>query len=413
MIWQRRIAAARFRESIAKWCAAGTNRWSRLPGFSSLSSAAGMVTAPALRAGQAASDGAADRHLWLEAATGYNPGRDGREEMGRLLLAPMEGLLDDVLRDVLTRVGGYDLAVSEFIRISGNLLPLRSFARVCPELSRASQTRAGTPLVVQLLGSDPSCLADNAAQLAQLAPAGIDLNFGCPAPKVNRHGGGATLLAHPEQLFRIASSVRRAVPLDIPFSAKMRLGVRDTSLTLDCARALADGGVVSLVVHARTRAEAYRPPAHWEWVARIREAIAQPVAANGEVWTTADYQRCRAVSGCSDVMLGRGAVADPFLARRIRRLTSGDEVEGDRSADWQELLPLLASFWEQVCGKVAPQHAPGRLKLWLAALRPNFVAADALFLAIRSLRTVAEIDRRLQQHGVLAAAAAAERPDAR
>ncbi len=334
--------------------------------------------------------------------------------MSRLLLAPMEGLLDDVLRDVLTRVGGYDLAVSEFIRVSGTLLPQRNFVRVCPELARAGRTRAGTPLVVQLLGSDPACLADNAGQLSRLAPAGIDLNFGCPAPKVNRHGGGATLLADPEQLFRIASSVRRAVPTGTPFSAKMRLGVRDTSRTLDCARALAAGGVDSLVVHARTRAEGYRPPAHWEWVARICEVVAQPVAANGEVWTMADYRRCRAVSGCRDVMLGRGAVADPFLARNIRRVMvgEGDDGEVDRSADWQELLPLLASYWQQVCAKVAPQHAPGRLKLWLAALRPNFAGAAALFLAIRPLRTVDEVNQRLWQHGVLAAAGDGRPPDA-
>jgi tRNA-dihydrouridine synthase C len=112
-------------------------------------------------------------------------------------------------------------------------------------------------------------------------------------------------------------------------------------------------------------------------------------------------------------MLGRGAVADPFLARHIRRLAVGEQVDDDRRADWLELLPLLASFWQQVCGKVAPQHAPGRLKLWLAALRANFVEADALFLAIRTLRTVSEVDRLLQQHGAVAAAAADEGLDAR
>ena len=129
--------------------------------------------------------------------------------MGRLLLAPMEGLVDDVLRDVLTRLGAYDLAVSEFLRVSGSVLPVRSFRRICPELGRGSRTDAGTPVVVQLLGSDPACLADNAAQLVELSPAGIDQNFGCPAPTVNRHGAGATLLADPEQLFRIVAAVRR------------------------------------------------------------------------------------------------------------------------------------------------------------------------------------------------------------
>lgn len=322
--------------------------------------------------------------------------------MGKLLLAPMEGLVDAVLRDVLTRVGGYDLAVSEFVRVSGSLLPPRAFRRICPELAAGSRTAAGTPVAVQLLGSDPACLAENAAQLVALGPAGIDLNFGCPAPTVNRHGGGASLLADPEQLLRIAAAVRRAIPAEIPFTAKMRLGVRDTARTLDCARALEAGGVIALVVHARTRAEGYRPPAHWEWVARIGEVVQQPVTANGEVWTTDDHVRCCAESGSKDVMIGRGAVADPFLARRIRALATGEAVAADRSADWRRLQPLLASYWQQVCGKVSARQAPGRLKLWLGALRRNFVEAEALFSAIRTLRNVDEVTRVLQLHGVVA-----------
>ncbi|HMW18551.1 MAG TPA: tRNA-dihydrouridine synthase [Accumulibacter sp.] len=320
--------------------------------------------------------------------------------MTKLLLAPMEGLLDDVLRDVLTTVGGYDLAVSEFIRVSGNLLPQRAFRRLCPELDHGSRTAAGTPLVVQLLGSDPTMLAENAAQLVRLAPAGIDLNFGCPAPTVNRHGGGAMLLADPEHLFRICSAVRRAIPPTIPFTAKMRLGVRDTEQTLDCARALAAGGIVSLVVHARTKIEGYRPPAHWEWVAHVRSAVSVPVVANGEIWTVADYRRCCAISGGSDAMLGRGAVADPFLARRIRARLAGERPVDDRSADWLELRPLLAVYWQRVGTKVLPAHAPGRLKLWLNALRRTFVEAETLFESVRPLRRVDEVENVLCMHGV-------------
>src|SRR5574337_1053063 len=203
----------------------------------------------------------------------------------RLLLAPMEGLADEVMRDVLTRVGGYDWAVTEFARVSGTLLPARYFRRICPELSAGSRTAAGAPVPLQLLGSDPACLADNAARLAELGPAGIDLNFGCPAPTVNRHRGGAALLEEPELLHAIARAVRGAVPAAIPVTAKMRLGIRDTARSLDCARALAAGGVGHLVVHARTKAEGYRPPAHWPWIARVAEAVAIPV------WPTA---RCGA-----------------------------------------------------------------------------------------------------------------------
>jgi tRNA-dihydrouridine synthase C len=315
----------------------------------------------------------------------------------RLLLAPMEGLADDVLRGVLSRVGAYDWAVTEFVRVSGTLLPERYFRRVCPELANNSRTAAGTPVRVQLLGSDPACMADNAARLAQLHPAGVDLNFGCPAPTVNRHRGGAALLDEPELLFDIARAVRAALPAGLPYSAKMRLGVRDAGRALDCARALADGGVDLLVVHARSKADAYRPPAHWEWIARIADAVRVPVVANGEVWDEADFHRCRSVSGVADVMLGRGAVADPFLARRLR---GAAPALADDRAEWQALLPLLAEFWLGVQAKLAPRHAPGRLKQWLNLLRRRHTAAAALFDAVRPARMPAEVDRVLTLAGV-------------
>lgn len=324
--------------------------------------------------------------------------------MPRLLLAPMEGLADDVLREVLTRVDGYDHAVTEFVRVSGTLLPVRSFTRISPELRAGSATSSGTPVRVQLLGSDPVCMADNAAQLAQLNPAGIDLNFGCPAPTVNRHRGGAALLDEPELLFAIACAVRQAVPAHIPFTAKMRLGVTDTARALDCARALADGGVVGLVVHARTKTDGYRPPAHWEWVGRIADVVNVPVVANGEVWNEEDWRRCRSVSGAADVMLGRGAVSDPFLARRIR---AGAEAPPDREAEWAELQPLIAEFWLRVLAKVEARHAPGRLKQWLKLLARNFVQAERLYADARIQRDVATVSHVLGMHGIPVLKAAA------
>ena len=317
--------------------------------------------------------------------------------MPRLLLAPMEGLADDVLREVLTRVAGYDHAVTEFVRVSGTLLPPRAFRRISPELLAGSATSSGTPVRVQLLGSDPVCMADNAAQLAALGPAGVDLNFGCPAPTVNRHRGGAALLDEPELLYAIACAVRAAVPASIPFTAKMRLGVSDTAKALDCARALAAGGVAGLVVHARTKADAYRPPAHWEWVGLIADVVSVPVVANGEVWNEDDWRRCRSVSGAADVMLGRGAVADPFLVRRIRQ---GGEAPAERDAEWAELLPLIGEFWQRVLAKVEARHAPGRLKQWLKLLRRNFPQGEILYAAVRAKSDVASVSQVLAAHGI-------------
>ena len=142
----------------------------------------------------------------------------------QLLLAPMEGLLDFALRDTLTRVGagqgapgllhpsGLDRCVSEFIRITDTLLPARAFIRTMPELRNGGFTLAGVPVRGQLLGSDPTLLAENAARLAELGSHGVDLNFGCPANVVNRHGGGSALLDDPELIHRIVAAVRRAVP---------------------------------------------------------------------------------------------------------------------------------------------------------------------------------------------------------
>lgn len=313
-------------------------------------------------------------------------------KLPRILLAPMEGLADDILRGVLTGIGGYDWCVTEFVRVSGTLLPNRCFTRVCPELKNASRTTAGTPVRVQLMGSDPDCLADNAGRLAALAPAGIDLNFGCPAPLVNRHRGGAVLLEDPELLHRIAAAVRRAVPAGIPFSAKMRLGIDDPGQALDCARALAAGGVDELIVHGRTKTDGYRPPARWEWIARVREAVQVPVIANGEVWNAADYERCRAETGCADVMLGRGAVADPLLARRLR---------GEAVAGWDALVPALAEFWAGVRQKVEARHSPGRLKQWLGLLRRAYPEAEDLYTRLRPLKKAQEIDAALAEAGVV------------
>ncbi len=306
----------------------------------------------------------------------------------RIYLAPMEGLLDHILRDMLTRLGGVDIAVTEFVRVSGTLLPNRFFQRIAPELLTGSKTPSGVPVRVQLLGSDPVCLAENAAKLATMNPAGIDLNFGCPAKTVNRHRGGAVLLTEPELLYQIVSKVRAAVPANIPVTAKMRLGYEDKSRKLDCAQALAVGGAAELVVHARTKVEGYRPPAYWEEIPAIREALAIPVIANGEIWTVDDFQRCRSISGCEHVMLGRGIVADPGLARRVR---------GEAGAGWDEIAPLLLPFWDKVKLSCMPKHQAGRLKQWLAYLRRIHPEAEALFLHIRTVTAPEDVEQTLKR----------------
>ncbi len=323
---------------------------------------------------------------------------------GRLVLAPMEGVADDVLREVLTQVGGYDWCVTEFVRVSGTPVPDKVFLRVSPELRNGARTRAGTPVRVQLLGSDPGCVALSATSLAALGPYGIDLNFGCPAPTVNRHRGGAALLNEPELLGRIVGAVRDAVPPSLTVSAKMRLGINDSGLAVACAQALEAGGARELVVHARTKADGYRPPAKWSCVDLVRRSVSIPVIGNGDVFTVDDFRRLRETTGCEDVMIGRGAVGDPFLAQRIKGLR--DPVPS--SADWVELLPLLATFWQLVKDKarVNPKCAAGRLKMWLNPLRRTFVDAELLFQSVRLLHSPEAVDLVLNGNSTFASAAA-------
>jgi tRNA-dihydrouridine synthase C len=310
-----------------------------------------------------------------------------------ILLAPMEGLLDHMLRDTLTRVGGVDRCVSEFIRVTDQLLPRRVFTRIVPELLDGGRTRAGVPVRAQLLGSDPQCLAENAARLAELDPEGIDLNFGCPAKTVNRHRGGAVLLDEPELVGEIVAAVRRAVPAHLPVSAKMRLGNEDRERMLDCARAIEAAGASELVVHGRTKRDGYKPPAYWDQIAVVREAVAIDVVANGEVWTVEDALRCLRESGCRSLMLGRGMVADPGLALALRAAL-GTSAAGTSSVEsaatagalpWAEMLPLMAGFFAQVRRKVATRHQAGRLKQWLHYLRRRYPEAEDTYQRVRTI----------------------------
>ena len=312
--------------------------------------------------------------------------------MSRILLAPMEGLADPLMRNVLTAIGGYDWGICEFVGVTESVLPNRTFLRTCPELHQGSRTDSCTPMRVQLLGSDPHFMAANAKRLVKHRPAGVDINFGCPAPTVFRHRGGSALLGEPELLHAIVSAVRAEVPADIPFTAKMRLGIADSSLAVDCAQAIEAGGVDELIVHGRTKVDGYKPPARWAQIDRVRAAVRIPIIANGEVWTVADFRQCQQESGCADIMLGRGALADPLLPRKVR---------GEATGGWAALLPSVATYWRGVRERVMPVHAGGRLKQWLMLLRRHYPEAEALYQQLRPVKAAEDIDAMLVAAGVL------------
>lgn len=307
----------------------------------------------------------------------------------RLILAPMQGLTDDVMRDLLTRIGGFDECVSEFVRITHTVHSRQTWLKHVPEIAAGCKTFAGVPCTVQLLGSDAGNMAANALEAVRFGADKIDLNFGCPAPTVNKHQGGAVLLKEPERIYAIVATLRRALPPHIPLTAKMRLGYEDTTRALECADAVERGGASALTVHARTKVEGYEPPAHWEWVAKIRRAASIPVTANGDVFDLHDYTAIREISGCSSVMLGRGAVMRPDLARRIKRFEQGGD---DTEADFAEIAAWINLFFDLCRAKSADSKYPAaRLKQWLGMMKKVYPQAQTLFDAVRTVKESAEI----------------------
>jgi tRNA-dihydrouridine synthase C len=274
-----------------------------------------------------------------------------------IALAPMEGLMDGTFRELMTSVGGIDHCVTEFVRVTGQLLPPKVFYRLCPELRNGGKTQAGTPVHVQLLGSEPELMAENAALAASLGAPAIDLNFGCPAKTVNRHMGGAVLLQYPELLHSITSAVRKAVPDHIPVTAKMRLGFTDKSVALVNAQALEAAGIQWLTVHARTKTEGYKPPAYWEWIRQIKDVVNIPVLANGEIWTPEHAEQCQQESGSDILMIGRGLVAVPDLGLQIK-----DPKHTPMT--WQESLALMKVLAESL-PHLQDKQLTSRMKQWL------------------------------------------------
>ncbi|EWH10894.1 NifR3/Smm1 family protein [Catenovulum agarivorans DS-2] len=295
-----------------------------------------------------------------------------------LTLAPMEGVVDFAVRDLLTRFSGFDLCVTEFLRVSQTLLPERSFYRLCPELqTNQGKTPSGVPVRVQLLGNNPDYLAENAVRAIELGSHGVDLNFGCPAKTVNNSKGGAVLLQEPEVLYEIVKAVRNAVPQPHVVSAKIRLGFDDARLFHANVDAVNQAGASSLAVHARTKAHGYKPPAYWFEISRIIDKVDMPVIANGEVWSVADAENCLSQSGCQHLMVGRGALAMPNIASVLRH----NAVQ----LTWLEAIEVLIAYADLEIDHDKGLYYGNRVKQWLRYLKIHFPQASDLLLSIRKL----------------------------
>jgi len=300
-----------------------------------------------------------------------------------LILAPMDGVTDAPMRAVQGETGAFTFTVSEFLRVSQEIPPKKLFYREIPELCHGGLTPTGLPVQVQLLGGDAGRMAEAAFIAYEAGAKAIDINFGCPAPTVNRHDGGAALLKHPKRIREIVSAMRAAVPPAIPVSAKLRLGWDSIDSIYANAEMAAEGGATWLTIHGRTRLAGYAPPAHWEPIGVVRERLRLPVVANGDIWTIEDFRRCREITGCRHFMIGRGALANPRLAAQIACElgieTTAPPADPSTPFAWVPQLQRLVVFTEFFADTV-PLHTVRRMKQWLklAALHGDFTSFDAI-----------------------------------
>ena len=294
----------------------------------------------------------------------------------RIILAPMQGVLDPLVRQLLTEVNDYDLCISEFVRVVDQRLPPKVFYRLCPELLQQGCTRSRTPVRVQLLGQHPQWLAENAELAIQLGSHGVDLNCGCPSKTVNGSNGGASLLKQPELIYQATKAIRQAVPPEQAVTVKVRLGWDSTDFAFDIADAVQQGGATEIAIHGRTKADGYRADRiNWQKIGEIRQKLHIPVIANGEIWRWEDGQRCLEMTGCEDLMVGRGALNMPNLSRVLKH--------NDAPLSWSEILPILRKYATlENCHDSGFYHV-ARIKQWLQYLKYEYEEATALFEVVK------------------------------
>ncbi len=325
------------------------------------------------------------------------------KKLGDLHLAPMEGVVDPWIRQLLTSYGGIDYCVTEFIRVTKQVVPARVFYEYAPELKTNSKTETGTPVFVQLLGSDLNYMAENAVQAVSLGAYGIDINFGCPAKTVNKNDGGSIILKDPERVYRITNAVRSAVPESVPVNVKVRLGYEHKDFHVEIALAAEAAKAGWMAVHARTKVDGYKPPAYWDFIRKMKNHVQMPIIANGEVWNLADYNNCVFESGCKDIMIGRGFMAEPLLALLIRKteifVFMSEAFNLNSSSDLIRFyIKHFVLKYISICPKKESRFLVGRSKQLIKLLCRNHKKLNLLFDKVKPLQSHQQIVKCLESY---------------
>jgi nifR3 family TIM-barrel protein len=233
------------------------------------------------------------------------------EVNSRVLQSPLSGVTDLIFRRLVRRYAPESMMYTEMVQAAG-IVQARKLLKI---MDVDPNER---PIGIQLFDGRPDFMAEAAQKAVAEGADTIDLNMGCPVNKITKKGGGSSLLRQPEVAAAIVRTVATAV--EVPVTVKTRIGWTDNEITiLDFARRLEDAGAQMLTVHGRTRAQGYTGSAQWEWIRRVKEILAIPVIANGDIISVESAVRCLELTGADGVMCSRGTLGYPFLVGEIDR----------------------------------------------------------------------------------------------
>jgi tRNA-dihydrouridine synthase B len=305
-----------------------------------------------------------------------------------LVLSPMAGVTDVSFRRLLKGLGGVGLTVSEFISVEG-------LTRSNPKSKRQMRFYADErPFAVQIFGGQPERMRMAAEMAEEIGADILDVNCGCPAPKVVKHGGGSGLLKDHPRLETILTAIKKAIT--IPMTVKIRAGFYDHTINaVDTARLAEDCGAEHIALHGRTKEQGYRGLANWDLVRQIKEVVSVPVSGSGDVTTIEGaFARFRETN-CDGVLIGRGAMANPWIFRQIEDSMQGREIF---QPTIQDKRALLLEYFDLLRADMPETPAINRMKQ-LAGQFTRGLQGGALFrTAVYHSHSVDEILSRIEEY---------------
>lgn len=315
------------------------------------------------------------------------------EIQDKLILAPMAGVTDLPFR-LLCKEAGCDILYTEMVSAKAMYYKNKN---TIPLLALDDREH---PIGLQLFGSEPELMADMARQIEALGFDFIDINMGCPVPKVFNNGEGSALMKDPKLAGQIVAAIHRAVK--IPVTVKIRKGIDEDHVNaVEMAKELEESGAAAIAIHGRTRTQYYAGHADWDIIRQVKEAVTIPVIGNGDILNAEDVLRMKRETGCDAFMIGRGAKGNPWIFSQVKQALAGETIPGKPPVD--EVVSMILRHLDMMIafkGEYTGVHEMRKHVSWYTTGYPNSTRIRGLVNEIET-REELEIVLKKWQEGCL------------